>query len=104
MNSEYGVTDNIEIAFQAFHHANPVVYIRLRDLARAWKRHVGDQVGIATLYEQLRYQLAMEKTGDYKLNNDYRALYARLLMENEPELANLFKLRERTTKRLGETK
>lgn len=104
MNSEYGVTDNIELSFQAFHNANPVVYIRLRDLARAWKRHIGDRVGIATIYEQLRWQLAMEKTEDYKLNNNYRALYARLLMDNEPDLAGLFNLRERITKRLAETR
>ena len=96
--------DNIELAFRDFHHAHPIVYLRLRDLARAWKRHIGNQVGIATIYEQLRWQLAMEKTEDYKLNNNYRALYARLLMENEPELRGLFNLRERTTKKLGETR
>lgn len=35
-----------------------------------------------------------ERFGDeYKLNNDYRAFYARLLMANEPELAGFFETR-----------
>ena len=30
-----------------------------------------------------------------KLNNNFRALYARLLMDNEPELVDFFEVRER---------
>jgi hypothetical protein len=38
-----------------------------------------------------------DHTGGYKLNNNYRALYARKIMEQEPDLDGLFEIRERTT-------
>lgn len=104
-SKDHAMIDKIELAFREFHQDNPEVYYRLTQLAKAWKNNISDKVGIATIYEQLRWQLAMEKRADgYKLNNNYAALYARLIMENEPELAGLFNLRERTTKRFGETR
>lgn len=105
IRKDHEMIDKIELQFREFHQDNPEVYYRLRQLARAWKNNISDKVGIATIYEQLRWQLAMEKRADgYKLNNNYAALYARLLMENEPDLRGLFNLRERTTKRFGETR
>jgi hypothetical protein len=105
--SEPLVTDNIELAFNEFHLNHPEIYAELVSLARFWRNEIGTTVAIATIYEQLRWKMSfvgvMDKSG-FKLNNNYRALYARLIMENEPDLKGIFNLRERTTKRLAETR
>lgn len=54
------------------------------------------RLSINMLFEVMRYHRKLQTAGDdYLLNNDYRALYARMLMEREPELAGLFETRRR---------
>jgi hypothetical protein len=92
----YAKTDTIEQRFIAFHKANPAVYSALRSMALGIKRQGTARYGIAGLFEVLRWRYAMQTSGDpFKLNNNFRALYARLLMDNEPELADFFEVRER---------
>lgn len=84
--------------FRAFHEANPEVYEELRDLALGLRRRGRTRYGIASLFEVLRWQRALKTQGDvFKLNNNYRAFYARLLMEREPDLAGFFETREQTS-------
>ena len=83
------------INFYAFHTVNPHVYTQLLELARRLRSRGIDRYGIAGLFEVLRYDHTIN-TGsaqDFKLNNSYRAYYARLLMQCNPELAGLFELR-----------
>lgn len=52
------------------------------------------KLAIATLFERARWEIALATTDpEFKLNNNFRAYYARLLMENEDDLAGLFELR-----------
>ena len=90
--------DRIEREFKDFHAEHPEVYDQLIRLARTWQANGTAKLGIATLFEVLRWNshLNPDKHGGYKLNNNYRALYARLIMEREPDLEGLFELRERT--------
>lgn len=92
--------DRIEREFNEFHAQHPEVYFELVSLARTWKKNGSAKLGIATLFEVLRWNshLNSQRTGGYKLNNNYRALYARKIMDREPDLAGIFELRERTTK------
>lgn len=87
----------LEQRFAAFHAANPHVYAWLRDQALSAKRR-GRRVGIKMLYEVLRWQVAMNTSGDeaFRLNNNWPSFYARLLMEREPELAGYFDTRTQT--------
>lgn len=80
--------------FEQFHRQNPHVYKCLVSLARQWVTVTGrDKLGIGALYERARWEFAMTTTDtDYKLNNDYRAYYSRLIMRNEG-LHGLFNLR-----------
>ena len=89
--------DLIAINFASFHAANPWVYDRLRELALAMRRAGENHYGIGGLYETLRYEasLTSKDTEGFKLNNNYRALYARELARNEPELEQFFKFRLR---------
>jgi hypothetical protein len=81
--------------FEDFHRDNPRVYNTLVRLAREWVKTTGHgKLGIATLYERARWDIALEtRSADYKLNNDFRAYYARLIMRRERDLDGLFDLR-----------
>lgn len=86
----------IEEKFEIFHRENPQVYSHLKRLALKMRATGRKHYGMKGLFEVLRWHFALETTGeDFKLNNNYTALYARLLMENEPELDGFFCLRER---------
>lgn len=82
--------------FERFHADNPRVYATLCRLAREWIARMGRRkVGIAALYEVTRWEIALATNDpDFKVNNDYRAYYSRLLMANEPDLSDLFDLRQ----------
>jgi hypothetical protein len=82
--------------FERFHRQNPRVYETPVALAREWIRRTGRRkVGIASLYERCRWDLAMVTNDpNYRLNNDYKAFYARLIMLREADLDGVFGLRE----------
>lgn len=91
---EYVSGATIEERFCSFHAANPHVYRELRSMALSIRRRGATRYGIAGLFEVLRYRYSLQTSGDdYKLNNDFRALYARLLMRHEPELDGFFETR-----------
>lgn len=81
--------------FETFHRENPHVYRTLAALARQWLSTGREKLGIATLFERARWELTLATAGDeFKLNNDFRAFYSRLLMAQEVDLAGLFDLRK----------
>lgn len=96
----YLQTDRITREFLAFHADNPDVYDDLVTMARQWQEMGHGVLGIATLFEVMRWnrRFAGKDTYGFKLNNNYAALYARLIMEQEPDLNGMFRLRERTAK------
>ena len=79
--------------FMAFHGDNPQVYKALTRFAREWKGAGKDRIGVKCLYERVRWELSLSTTGEFKLNNNYTAFYARLIMAQEPDLKNLFTTR-----------
>lgn len=89
----YGST--IAERFTAFHEDNPHVYRTLVRLAREWVQQTGGRkIGTKALFEVARWQLALQtNTPDFKLNNNFTAFYARLMMRREDDLAGLFDLR-----------
>ena len=94
----------IEDNFREFHHHNPWVYEALVELAMDMHRHPGRPYGsglsMGMLFEVLRWQYRRATTdehSDFKLNNNYRSRYARLIMEQEPDLEGVFQIRELTT-------
>lgn len=94
--------NKIERAFLEFHKENPEVYVQLVRLARQWVSAGKARLGIATLFEKLRWELHVSGLSDkegYKLNNNYRALYARLIMRREEDLDGLFETRSLAAER-----
>lgn len=86
-------SQSIAARFSRFHAKNPAVYRNLVALARQFraKRPQG-KMGIGMLYEVLRWHFWMETESpeEYKLSNDFRAPYARLIMAQEPDLEDAF--------------
>lgn len=78
-----------------FHLANPHVYDELVGMAREAKSHGATKLGIGQMFEVLRWNVGIQTdTWDFKLNNNYRAFYARLIMGEEPDLEDIFETRE----------
>lgn len=81
-----------ERKFLEFNEENPTVYTQLRDLALKMRRSGRKHYGIGSLYEVLRWDRAISTTDpDFKLSNNHRAHYSRLLMKRESELAGFFR-------------
>lgn len=92
------LTSPIERAFVAFHRANPHVYQELERLAlQLWNKRHPPRIGVRMLWETMRYNrwLTTESLDEFKLNDHYIALYARLLIARNPGLAGVIELRER---------
>ena len=88
----------IEERFGIFHQANPHIYRLLKEMALKYKRAGNARCGMKMLWEALRFASGVRTRGEpYKLNNNYTALYARLLMRQEPLLVRFFIVRERRT-------
>lgn len=92
---------SIDARFAEFHTGNPHVYTELVTLARQAHHRGYRRIGIELLFSALRWRSMMTTTADeygFKLNNDFRSRYARLIMAAHPELAGIFATREiRTT-------
>jgi len=85
----------IRDAFLRFHRENPHVYVELVKLSRQLKEVGHKRIGIGMLFEVLRWKQALVTVGDgFKLNNNYRSYYARMMMNAEPDLRGIFELRK----------
>ena len=92
--------ESIEDRFKSFHDLNPHVYEALRQLAFEMVSTGRKRYTITGLYEVLRWHYSLQTSGDnYKLNNNYRACYARKLMDEEPLLEGFFVTRTRASDR-----
>lgn len=81
--------------FAEYLAANPEIYDALRRFALEAKRAGRARLGIGALCERVRWYTDIEAKGDgFKINNSFRAHFARLLMEREPELAGFFETRK----------
>lgn len=97
--------DDIALAWWNFHRANPDVYARLVELARAYRLRRAEAGGpdyaisIGMLWEVIRYErgdlIIRQGYSPVVLNNNHRACYARYIMETVPDLAGAFATRKR---------
>ena len=90
-----GTTSKIERDFWEFHLAHGEVYEELKRLAFELKARGYERFGIATIYEVARWRSMIDARDKHglRLNNSYRAMYARLL-NREPGLEGTFNTRK----------
>lgn len=80
--------------FAEFHAANPHIFVELMGAAMAARACDETRLSIAKLIEELRADPEVRTVGGgFKIDNSFRAPYARLLMEREPYLAGCFETR-----------
>lgn len=85
--------------FELFHSLNPWVYDHLVRLTRDLKDRGVTKVGMGMLFEVLRWQFAMttsDPNSEFKLNNNHRSRYARRIMEDHPDLMDIYETRKLT--------
>jgi hypothetical protein len=83
--------------FGEFHQNNPHVYEAFLDVARRGKEMGKTKWGIAGVIEILRWEWHHQTQDNhypYKISNDYKPYYARILMANNADLANFFQCKE----------
>ena len=81
--------------FKQFHAENPKVYEELVKLAREAKAAGRTKIGIKMLWEVVRWNTWIATTDTHwKLPNNHHSRYARLVMEQEPDLKDIFNTRE----------
>lgn len=90
----------MEIKFWDFHYKNPHVLEALRSILRRVRSAGKQQYGVAAMFERLRWISEFETVGDfYKLNNNHRSFYTRLI-DREPEFAGMLQKRRSAADRL----
>jgi hypothetical protein len=89
----------LEVRFKEFHEENPLVYKKIVDISLMLRRRGVKKMGIALIFERIRWLHFLETFGEdpFKLNNDFKAEYARKAMKEFPELNGLFRLRALTS-------
>jgi hypothetical protein len=94
---KYGPNSKIYREFVQYHSRHPEVYWQLRDLSLEWKKAGHSKIGMKMLFEVVRWNAGIRPDRDqheeFVLNNNYTSHYARLLMENEQELKDIFEIR-----------
>jgi hypothetical protein len=81
--------------FEEFHSQNPQVYAMLVREARRLRAVGHRRYSIQALFEIVRWHRALETTDDtgFKLSNDFKPFYARLIDRNEEDLHGFFVLK-----------
>jgi flagellar motor component MotA len=94
------MTPTIEDRFREFHENNPQVYTSLVELAQEARERGVRRLGIELLWARLRWHYLVEvEQGNepFKLNDHFTSRYARLIIDNEADLADLFEIRKLRT-------
>lgn len=85
----------LDHAFAEFHAAHPELYREVERRAIALNDAGAPHIGLAMIFEAIRYDAAVRKDWEaYKCNNSWRAYYARLLKYDHPELREKIETRE----------
>lgn len=81
--------------FKAFHRANPGVWALFRQFAHEAKQAGQTRFSADAILHRIRWHVRIEtrSSDGRKINNDFAAYYARMLMADEPEFAGFFELR-----------
>lgn len=80
--------------FLHFHALNPHILDLFLRYARQAKASGRKRYGIACVTERVRWHVSVETQGDdFKINNNLKSCYARLMMSMDPNLIDLFQVR-----------
>jgi len=88
--------------FKAYHLRNPKVYEEFKRLAFQMKKTGRKKYSAEIIINVMRWHLDLKTTGDvFEINNDFKPLYARLLIYHFPEFTRFFEFRKVRSKGVG---
>lgn len=88
--------DKISRKFIQYHNDNPHIYALFVKYAKQAHNAGYMHYSANAIFERIRWHVDVETRGDqFKMNNNYRALYARMAMKDYPELRDFFRTRVR---------
>lgn len=80
--------------FLKYHRENPQIYVMFEKFSLQVIASGRKNFGVGAIAERMRWYSAIETVGDcYKINNNYRAFYARLFEEQNPQHIGFFRKR-----------
>jgi hypothetical protein len=80
--------------FARYHRNNPHVYALFRRFTFAIIERGHRRTSVWLIMNRIRWEMTVETYGDeFKICNDYFALYARMFVVENPQHATLFKLK-----------
>jgi len=79
--------------FEEYHRKNPQVFEMFKRFTFQKINQGVKRLGASAVAERIRWETSVGGDDGFKINNNYRAYYARLFMQKYPEHAGLFQLR-----------
>lgn len=89
------MSTSIESRFRKFHADNPQVLDKLEELATVWFESGKTSMGIQFLFEIIRWNqsIKVKSRDEFKINNDFAAHYARVMIARHPEWVGRIRVR-----------
>lgn len=83
-------------AYKEWDAANPHFYPLFVRFSRQLAARGYRNIGVALIFERIRWEsmIRTTETDEYKLNNNFRSIYARRFMADYPELNGFFRTRK----------
>ncbi len=95
--SERDLFDNMEPKmvreFRKYHSDNPHIYVAFRRYAWQAIDRGRRNIGAGLICERIRWDTALSGNDEFKLNNNFRAFYARMFMREFPQHDGFFRTR-----------
>ena len=89
------MTHNLKQEWWDWHKKNPHVYALFKKYTFFAIDKGHEKLSAWLIVNRIRWETSIETTGnDFKISNDYIALYARLFMHEHPQFAGFFKTKE----------
>ncbi len=85
----------IDERFEAWISVNAHVFARALSIARSWLDRGDGYISAKAILEVLRTSIDATRDEGYRINNDFSAPLSRALIEAEPRLASVMRLRRR---------
>jgi len=90
--------DQLELGFKNLHATHPEIYDIFEKftfdlIGLKFKRYSADAV-----MHRVRWETEVSSGGNFKINNNFVAFYARLFMQNNPQHAGFFETRVQGSK------
>ena len=90
--------DQIFARFKTFHRENPQIWELFKRFAFVSVERGRERYSVDAIIERIRWHVDIETRGDaVKINNDFRAYYARMFMAKFPEHDGFFEIRRRVS-------